>query len=90
MIGRMKDEFRQISRRELERFLVGPRHNASCRVPLEEMVDRVVNKLVHCLIQNVNTVAKEASPTEAAKLVDTILKQAREISCQADREDLPA
>ncbi|MBM4027472.1 MAG: glutamyl-tRNA reductase [Planctomycetes bacterium] len=90
MIGRMKDEFRQISRRELERFLAGPRQHASCRVPLEDMVDRVVNKLLHCVIQNVNTVAKEASPTEAAKLVDTILRQAREISCQADREDIQA
>jgi glutamyl-tRNA reductase len=88
LIGRMKDEFREISRRELERFLAGPRQQASCRIPLEEMVDRVVNKLLHCVIQNVNTVAKEASPTEAAKLVDTILKQAREISCQAGREDL--
>jgi glutamyl-tRNA reductase len=88
LIGRMKDEFREISRRELERFLTGPRQQASCRIPLEEMVDRVVNKLLHCVIQNVNTVAKEASPTEAAKLVDTILKQAREISCQAGREDL--
>jgi glutamyl-tRNA reductase len=90
LIGRMKDEFRQISRRELERFLAGPRQHACCRVPLEEMVDRVVNKLVHCVIQNVNTVAKEASPTEAAKLVNTILNQAREISCQTDREDLQA
>jgi glutamyl-tRNA reductase len=90
MIGRMKDEFRQISRQELERFLAGPRQHASCRVPLEEMVDRVVNKLLHCVIHNVNTVAKEASPTEAARLVDTILRQAREISCQTDREDLQA
>ncbi len=90
LIGRMKDEFREISRLELERFLAGPRQHASCRVPLEEMVDRVVNKLLHCVIKNVNTVAKEASPTEAAKLVDEILKQAREISCQAGREDIPA
>jgi len=54
------------------------------------MVDRVVNKLLHCVIKNVNTVAKETSPTEAAKLVDEILKQAHEISCQAGREDMQA
>jgi len=83
LIGRMKDEFRQISRRELERFLAGPRQHAPCREPLEDMVDRVVNKLVHCVIQNVNTVAKEAGPGEAAKLIDTIVRQAREISCAA-------
>jgi glutamyl-tRNA reductase len=86
LIGRMKDEFQQISRLELERFLVGPRQNASCRVPLEDMVNRVVNKLLHCVIKNVNTVAKEAGPAEAAKLVDTILRQAHEISCAKDEE----
>jgi len=86
LIGRMKDEFQQISRLELERFLVGARQNASCRVPLEDMVNRVVNKLLHCVIQNVNTVAKEAGPAEAAKLVDTILRQAHEISCTKDGE----
>ena len=86
LIGRVKDEFREISRKELERFLGGPRQHASCRIPLEEMVDRVVNKLLHCVIKNVDAVAKEAGPTEAAKLVDTILRQAREISCTAREE----
>jgi glutamyl-tRNA reductase len=91
LIGRMQDEFRQIGRKELERFLVGPRQNASCRYSLEETVDRVVNKLLHCVIKNVNSVAKETGPAEAAKLVDTILRQAREISCQpANKEDLQA
>jgi hypothetical protein len=50
------------------------------------MVNRVVNKLLHCVIQNVNVVAKEAGPAEAAKLIDTILRQAREISCGKDEE----
>jgi glutamyl-tRNA reductase len=82
----MKEEFRQISRNELGRFFTGPRQEASCRVLMEEVVDRVVNKLLHCVIKNVDAVAKEAGPTEAAKLVDTILRQAREISCTAKEE----
>jgi glutamyl-tRNA reductase len=86
LIGRMQDEFLQIGRNELERFLCGPRQDAACRILLEEMVNRVVNKLLHCVIQNVNTVAKETGPAEAAKLVDTILRQAREISCVKDEE----
>jgi glutamyl-tRNA reductase len=86
LIGRMKEEFRQISRKELGRFFTGPRQEASCRVLMEEVVDRVVNKLLHCVIKNVDAVAKEAGPTEAAKLVDTILRQAREISCPAKEE----
>jgi len=83
LIGRMKKEFKQIGRNELERFFVGPREEASCRLVLETMVNRVVNKLLHCVIKNVDTVAKETGPAEAARLVDTILQQAREISCES-------
>ena len=86
LIGRMKEEFQQISRNELGRFFSGPRQEATCRVLMEEVVDRVVNKLLHCVIKNVDAVAKEAGPTEAAKLVDTILRQAREISGPAKEE----
>jgi glutamyl-tRNA reductase len=86
LIGRMKEEFQQISRNELGRFFSGPRREASCRALLEEMVDRVVNKLLHCVIKNVDAVAKEAGPAEAAKLVDTILRQAHEISGAAKQE----
>jgi len=87
LIGRMKAEFGRVGRHELDRFFVGPRHEASCRVVMETMVNRVVNKLLHCVIQNVNVVANETGPTEAAKLVDTILRQARELACEADREE---
>lgn len=88
LIGRMKDEFRQISHREVEKFFVGSRQEASCRPSMEAMVDRVVNKLVHCVIKNVDAVAKESGPAEAAKLVDTICRQAREIaSTSREQED---
>jgi glutamyl-tRNA reductase len=87
LIGRMQEEFQQIGRRELERFLVGSRQDASCRVELEETVNRVVNKLLHCVIKNVDAVAKESGPTEAAKLVDAILQRAREISCEAKQDE---
>ncbi len=86
LIGRMQKEFHQIGRRELERFLVGPRRDASCRMQLEETVNRVVNKLLHCVIKNVDAVAKETGPMEAAKLVDTIVQRAREISCETKHD----
>lgn len=85
LIGRMKAEFRQIGHNELERFFVGPRQDASCRLPMEAMVNRVVNKLLHCVIRNVSTVARETSPAEAARLVDTILQQAHEIACESEK-----
>jgi glutamyl-tRNA reductase len=89
LIGHMKAEFRQISHNELERFVGGRRCDISCRLVMEDMVDRVVNKLLHCVIQNVSTVARETGPAEAAKLVGTILQQAREIACEPENRGGP-
>ncbi|MHC4741293.1 MAG: glutamyl-tRNA reductase [Planctomycetota bacterium] len=82
MIGRMKEQFARIARNECERFFVGVREEASCKDVMEAMVSRVVNKLLHCVIQNVNIVAKESGPKEAARLIDTIVRQAEEISSE--------
>lgn len=82
LIGRMKEQFIQIGKNEMDRFFVGVREEASCKEVMEEMVNRVVNKLLHCVIQNVNVVAKENGATEAAKLVDTIVRKAEEITSE--------
>ena len=87
LIGQMKEEFAQISQNELERFFVGARQEASCREVMEVMVNRVVNKLLHCVIQNVNTVAKENGAAEAARLVGDIVRQAKEISSEPDAKE---
>ena len=87
LIGQMKKEFARISQNELERFFVGARQEASCRKVMEVMVNRIVNKLLHCVIKNVNVVAKKHGPAEAAKLVDSIVRQAEEIPAGASNED---
>jgi len=89
LIGRMKMQFKQISEIEMERFFVGVRQEASCREVMEDMVNRVVNKLLHCVIKNVNIVARENGATEAAKMVDSIVRQAEEIMSEpGDKEDV--
>jgi glutamyl-tRNA reductase len=88
LIGQMKKQFKQISENETERFFVGNREEAPCKEVMEAMVNRVVNKLLHCVIKNVNIVAKENGATEAAKLVDSIVKQAEQIISEpSDKED---
>ncbi|UCG50080.1 MAG: glutamyl-tRNA reductase [Phycisphaerales bacterium] len=79
LIGQMKEKFSQISHNELQHFFVGARQEASCREMMEIMLNRVVNKLLHCVIKNVNVVAKENGASEAARLVDSIVRQADEI-----------
>jgi len=87
LIGRMKEQFRQISEKELEQFFVGIRQEASCKKVMKTMVNRIVNKLLHCVIKNVNGVAKKHGTTEAAKLVDSIVRQAEEISSELNNNN---
>jgi glutamyl-tRNA reductase len=87
LIGRMKEQFAQIGKNELERFFVGARQEASCREVMEAMVGRVINKLLHCVIKNVDTVAKENGAAEAARLLDSIVRQAEQISSEPDNND---
>jgi glutamyl-tRNA reductase len=87
LIGQMKQQFEQIGKNEMDRFFVGVREEASCKEVMEEMVNRVVNKLLHCVIKNVNDVAKENGPTEAAKLVDAIVRQAEEITSEPNGQE---
>lgn len=82
LIGQMKEQFTRISQSELEQFFVGERQEASCKETMEIMVNRVVNKLLHCVIKNVNTIAKENGAAEAARYVDSIVQQAEKISSE--------
>ncbi len=88
LIGQLKEKFDRITQDELERFFVGARQDASCRDVMKSMVNRIVNKLLHCVIKNVDVVAKKHGPAEAAKLIDSIVRQAEEISSKpGDNED---
>ena len=87
LIGQMRREFAQISQKELERFFGGPRQEASCKAVAESMVKRIVNRLLHCVIKNVDTVAQRQGPGEAAKMVSDIIKQAEEISSEQDNNE---
>jgi len=80
LVGQMKEQFDRIRRNETDRFFVGPRQQADCRDAMESMVSRVVNKLLHCVIKNINAVAKEHGADRAARLADDIIAQARQIA----------
>jgi glutamyl-tRNA reductase len=87
LIGQMKERFGQISQNELEQFLSRTSQDAPCRKLAKLMVDRIVNKLLHCVIKNVNVVAREHGPSEAVKLVDSIVRQAAEISSESTNKE---
>jgi glutamyl-tRNA reductase len=76
LIGQIKNSFEKIRQNELECFFVGSREAASCKAVMEATVGRIVNKLLHCVIKNINTVAKKQGPGEAAELASSIVKHA--------------
>ena len=82
LIGRLKEQFDQISRNELERFFSCAKLDVSCKAELQTAVERIVAKLLHCVIQNVDDIAKEKGPAEAVRLVEDIMQQAVKISSQ--------
>ena len=81
-----KEQFARIGADELDRFFVGAREEASCKEVMEAMVNRVVNKLMHCVIKNIDMVAEEEGPAEAARILDTIVRQAEQISAESEAE----
>lgn len=87
LIGQMKEQFARISQNELEQFFVGTRQEAPCKEILEIMVSRVVNKLLHCVIKNVNTIAKENGANEAARYVGSIVQHAEQISSELNKKE---
>ena len=89
LIGRMKENFLQIGKKELEQFFTGPREDVYRKEALEAMITRVVNKLVHCVIKDVDAVAQQDGPAEAARLIDDIVRHAEAISAKTSgKEDV--
>ena len=80
LIGQMKDVFEQISKKELEVFFVGARHDAHCRQEMEAILAKIMNKFLHCIIGNVKMTAKEHGAAEAMKLANDIMRQAEQVA----------
>lgn len=79
LIGQIKAAFEQIQEIEMEKFFVGSRQEAHCRESMEVSMHRVVNKLCHCVINNIDLLSKEHGPKEAEKFARNILANAKDI-----------
>lgn len=87
VIGEMKDKFAKIGQKEVERFFVGARQDAYCRETMEAMMHRVVNRVLHCVIKNIDLVVKKHGSAEATKMVNGIVQQAEEMLCESDTKE---
>ncbi len=79
LIEEMKKAFEEIRDSELEDFFRGLACSADCRPDLEQSVRGVVNKLVHCIVKNIDTLAREQGSSQARRFAEGIIRQARKI-----------
>lgn len=82
LIGRMKEKFEQIVQSKFERSYAETAAKTLPKELVKPAVRRIVNKLAHCIITDVNAVAKQRGAAEAAKVVESIVHNAEELSAQ--------
>lgn len=79
VIGQIRDAFEKIREQEMEKFFAGPRQQAGCREIMEASMARVVNKLCHCVIKNIDVLSKEHGAGEAERFAQSILASAMQL-----------
>jgi glutamyl-tRNA reductase len=79
VIGKIRDAFEKIRESEMEKFFVGPRQQAGCREAMEASMARVVNKLCHCVLKNIDILSRERGADEAEKFAQNILADAQQM-----------
>lgn len=78
-IGQIKSNFDVIRQNEMDKFFVGTRDDACCKEAMDQSMGKVVNKLLHCVIKNINDTAKEHGIENAKRLAKNIAEHAEEM-----------
>lgn len=79
LIEEMKKAFDGIRDAELNNFFKGLKCPADCRGELEFSVRSVVNKLAHCIVKNIEFLAKKQGSSEAQRLAQGIVEHAQRL-----------
>lgn len=79
LMGQIREAFEKIRETEMEKFFVGPRQDAHCKELMDAAMGRVVNKLCHCVIKNIDLLSKEQGIREAEKFAQSIIENAKQI-----------
>ena len=85
LIGQLRNEFHQLGQAELARFLAAEEQPISTlqKEKMETAVNRVINKLLHRLINNFHTIAENYGSDEAQRLIESIIEyKGRNASCR--------
>jgi glutamyl-tRNA reductase len=89
LVGQMKQHFHEIAQNELQRFFVEQEEIGFLdREDVEVVVERIINRLAHGIIEDVNVVANRHGQEEAIKIVNSILEKAEDLCAVALDEGL--
>ncbi len=87
LIGKLRRQFQTMSMQEFEKCLAGQGHfPGPLKHKMEAAVNRITNKLVHRLINNMYTVAKTHGPQEAQHLILSIIDEQGTHECGSECE----
>lgn len=87
IIGQMKEAFGRIKKDQLDGFFLGVRCKADCRDAMEATVEKVVAKILHCVIVNIEQTADRYGPDRAAEFAKSVLADAENIAEEKSRTD---
>ena len=75
LIGKLRDRFHELSRGEMERFLAGEKDLTPIqRQKMEAMTSRIVNKIIHRLIDTFHTIARTQGMENANQLIEDLIE----------------
>lgn len=86
VVGQIREAFEKIRDCEMEKFFAG-RQQAGCREDMEASMGRVVNRLCHCVIKNIDALSREHGPGQAEKFAQNILADARQIIAENTKKN---
>jgi glutamyl-tRNA reductase len=79
LIGRMRQRFNEIAAEELNGFLSVPRTDVPSREDIGLMLSRIVGKLSHCVIEQVDSINRRHGTADAARFLESVLEHAEEV-----------
>lgn len=79
LIGQIKQTFEELYEIEKEKFRLNAEQSAGSHEPIDALHNRMINKLCHRVIKNINVLSKEHGPDEAEKFARELLTDAENI-----------
>ena len=87
LVGEMKVIFDKIGQRQVKNFFTAAIENEPYRDSVELMMRQSVDRIFHCVIKEIKSLAKERNPVEVMEFVNGIVQNAKDTLNQDEKEN---